>query len=568
MTVPHKNVEFYMSYGDLPAILLSDCGNIILDQLNSSQLKKLSETSKALKTKIRAYVDAYLKPYNFSWYSQSQYCPESEIYDKNARIPDLEHAKRAMALAVTFRLCGVGHILHLNPETRYCVIETRSVTIHNPRSKTSFTADWHFKLSHLLACEGLGYTGLTELVNSYIFYRAPEIQEDMQKEIQALFSEAIEWECKDDAGQVSRGTKGPTAAAIAILYQHPDFFHDLEFYNCKLAPDEGCDEPYKHLNPCYLLLQQMSVDNHHVFRSTLMGHYPDSPLLIECVASIFSEALEGNYALLEVFLSAAASWMRDIPKYVKPHFPKVIEANNLHIIAMLTEKISKVHQAFKGEANPLFLATKLALGNEEYLPMVKHFLCRGYMGAATPLQLLKHSKPIGNYPFFGRASPIYQELVNYFKISKDLRSMIFNYKNTHKSDLAHLVLTFNRDKGFFNELILAWLEYSENACSALSMHDSTHESNHAKFKKHYYECLRELIAHPDISEIFTPETLQGIGIAWEPWCCESPEYFYQAALDKVDISETCRASIEEILRRREEYRVEAANRPKDDCRQS
>lgn len=552
-----------MSYGDLPAILLSDCGNIILDQLNSSQLKKLSATSKALKTKIRTYIDTYLKPYKYGWDSDSQYCPESENYDKNARIPDLEHAKRAMALAVTFRLYGVGHILHLNPETRYCVIETRSVTIHNPHSKTSFTADWHFKLSHLLACEGLGYSGLTGLVNSYN-YRAPKIQEDMQKEIQALFSEAIEWECRDDGGQVSRGTKGPTAAAIAILYQHPNFFHDLEFYECKLAPDEGCDEPYKHLNPCYLLLQQMSVDNHHVYRSTLLGRYPDSPLLIECVASIFSEALEGNYALLEVFLSAAASWMRDIPKYVKPHFPKVIEANNLHIVAMLTEKIIKVHQAFKGEENPLFLATKLALGNEEYLPMVKHFLRRGYMGAATPLELLEYNKPKTNHPFFDSVSPIRQKLVNYFKISKELRNMIFNYKDTHKSDLRHLVSTFNRDKGFFNELILAWLEYSKNACSALIMH----EWNHVKSKKHYYKCLRELIAHTNISELFTPETLEGIGSAWESWCCESPEYFYQAALDKVDISETCRASIKETLRRREEYRVEAANWPKDNCMQS
>lgn len=490
------------------SIFEEDFNYHFFNNLNTLDLISLSNTSKKMKEVVGTYIYDMLEPYGYSHYEFSPYCKTSHNYDEKIIIPNLEYARKALALAVTFNPSNIEMILKLHPEIISCVIETRTVTITDPITKQSFTALWHFKLSHLLAA--VGNTNGIRFLN-FIFRKKDKANYQTLQD--QYFSEPICWETKD-----KKGSKGPTAPFIAILYHNNRFFRDIAGDKCELTLKDGFDEPYNQINPCHIALQQhLSYKEDDCFYTliNLYAYTNSASMIQDCINIIFSQALKGNYVFLEILLGSPSN---RIEHFLTSGLFMALEENNMDVIKLISRKYDNMFHARNDEyKSPLTIATHKTLKDPQYLPMVKHFLCCGCQPEKGEKKLLEENLTDSLSTLFDKNDSIKKQIRHYFKTAKcfydfvhicaknnSLHYLSFYTQKMEKNPEKALLATAKLDKAFFNELVVSFLE-SENEW----MLNKT--LNHFDDKKRFYKYLLGFADKHQNAFYLTADTLEKIG---------------------------------------------------------
>lgn len=468
------------------SLVLDDVNPYFFNHFTSLALKTMSKVSQRQKKLVNDYIKAQLNPYDSS-------C---------SQIPSLEYAKRALALAVTFnhRRC-MESILSLHPEILFCVLETRTVTIKDPLTGKSFTAKWHFKLSHLLAAEGnvWGHQCV------YNFFAGVNYQQKLNE----FFSESICWE----SGDLS-GSKGPTSPFIAILYNQVDFFKEIANKECALTLADGFDEPFITFNPCYLCLQQALASPLKQGFYTLMQQYAHLPMMKDCIDIIITEALQGNYASLNFIFVPPSERLGNVLSMV---LFKAIETNNMELIRKISIKIDDfIYLNNEQGKTPLVVAAQKALKDAKHLPLVKHFLCCGCLkspledllekvlgctlGLADLLKMNEHA-PVTLIRRYVKAAEFFQRVVLFCQQSEGSPRLSFS---RFKADPVSLLQqTAELDKAFFNELVVSLLENDDEWMLNKTLNLFEH-------RKRYFTCLFNFMTQHQDRFFLTGETLERI----------------------------------------------------------
>lgn len=535
-----------------PLITGSDHSHLLFEMLTSHELKQLTTLSKPgkkneLSNKVIHYVYRYLDHY--------------ANFHAKMPIPNQDFAKRALALSVTFNPGYIEFILKQHPELISVVIETRTVTTTDPITKESFTAKWHFKLSHLLACEN------SKWGHHYLFmklmdeYHANKHHEEISK----FYSEAICWESGDQKGE-----KGPTAALIAILYNHPKFFSEIASKNCVLTLENGYDHPYNSINPCYIALQQAAKNrdkNHCFYQIINLYALSSSSIMIEnCIKIIFNEATRGNTDYLEILLNSPSIHLEH---FLNSQMFKAIDQNNLRLVTLLSQKMDEVqHLRNNRYQSPLFVATQKALDDFAFFPLVKHLLCCGYPLedlAYSPMDLLKETIGDSFFAIFHKINPAKKHIKQYFKTKEKFDELISLCELENNSKLSLwdssstrkekdpnklLLKTAKSDKHFFNELVASYLPNGDDCMLNKRL-------THFNDKKRYFTCLYNFVEKADGGSYLTASNLERIGDAvlsyrkskahtnreTDQEAFDLAIYFYKITLNHTDTSHECRLRV-------------------------
>lgn len=504
----------------------------LLEHLNSHELKILTLVSKQRAIEVMNYVYTYLRPYT-----------QVDVKSIPANVSDLNQQKRAVALAVTFNTSHLETILKAHPEILSIALEKRKVTVRDPVSNQSFTATWHFKLSHLLAAEG----------NKEAFAIVKSSLSDNKAHLLNFLSEPVYWEAVNGNGKY-----GPTPGAIAIYYNQQDFFYEIANH-ITLIPQTGFDDPYNKINFCNIVLfVAASTEKHDYFYALLNSQdsiFKESVSMIEeCMNFCILQAISGNKAFLNILMNYKFSANSII--LLDSSLRLAIDSTDVDLVKLISKKMNAFnyfcidgYNVFQNDS-PLYHAMVKAVKDKKYLEIVKVFLSIGCSIEKKEYELIKNEKPL--LTIFSKETHEHKLVRECCNASTYFREFIFsgchdayadNHFFTQLDPQKLLARTANLDKLFFNDLIEACLE-DEFDCILYRYAMSKHFN-----REEFFTALQDFIKEHEGLNYFTGRTLEKIGDSvMKLWNKTNPandklqilaQFFYEKVITAKDMRNGC-----------------------------